>query len=85
MFWRQTPRETYWHLRMLAARERLAFALALYAAWHAEAFARCDRLPELAPMIDGLRDGAPAEQDPEEQLRAARGIALAFGGATEVR
>ena len=64
---------------MLAGRERFAFAVALHAAWHAEAFGRCRQLPELAPLLDRVRAGRRDEQDAEEQLDAARAIAAAFG------
>ena len=79
MFWRQTPRETLVHLRLLDARERRAYSVALYAAWHVEAFARCERLPELGALLDRLRDGTRDDQDADEQMNAARAIVVAFG------
>jgi len=66
---------------MRAARTRRSYAFALYAAWHAEMFARCERLPDLAPMIERILAGA-GEQDADEQLGAARAIAATFGSAT---
>jgi len=63
---------------MRAARVRQSYALALYAAWHAEMFARCERLPDLAPMIERIVSGA-VDQDADEQLVAARAIAATFG------
>jgi hypothetical protein len=63
---------------MRAARTRRHYALALYAAWHAEMFARCERLPDLALLIERLLAGA-VEQDAAEQLDAARAIAATFG------
>ena len=81
MFWRQTPRETLVHLRMLDACERRAYSVALYVAWHVEAFARCERMPELAPLLERLRDGAKDDQDADEQMNAARAIVAAFGAA----
>ena len=66
---------------MLAATTRRSYALALYAAWHAEMFARCERLPDLAPMIERITNGADA-QDDDAQLDAARAIAATFGTAS---
>jgi hypothetical protein len=74
-----TPRETLVHLRFLDAKERRAHGVALYAAWHVEAFARCERLPELGPLLDRIRDGARDEQDADEQMNAARALVVAFG------
>jgi hypothetical protein len=82
-FWRQTPRETLVHLRVLDARERRAYGVALYNAWHVEAFARCERLPELGPLLDRLRDGVRDAQDADDQMNAARAIVAAFGTAEE--
>jgi hypothetical protein len=83
VFWRLTPRETLVHLRMLDARERRAYSVALYVAWHVEAFARCERLPELGPLLDRLRDGARDDQDLDAQMNAARAIVASFGTAEE--
>ena len=64
---------------MRAARTRRSYAVALFAAWHAEMFARCERLPELAPMIERILTGAD-DEDAERQMDAARAIAATFGG-----
>lgn len=67
-------------LRAEAKRERRAWSRALFAAWHTEAFARVERLPDLGPMLARVSGGADDEQGPEEQLAAARLIAAALGG-----
>lgn len=79
MFWRETPRETVCHLRALAAGRQFLHELALFTAWHVEAFARVERLPELAPLLELVRDGDREEQDAETQLEVARAIAASFG------
>jgi len=66
-------------------------ALAVSAAWHAEAFARTERLPELAPLLEQVARGptmerSPAtaeEQTPEEQLDVMRAIAASFKKGAE--
>jgi len=79
VFWRQTQRETVAHLRADANEQRRAYELALFAAWHVEAFARCERLPELAPLMAQIRGENADEQDAEDQMNAARAIAASFG------
>ena len=66
---------------MLDARERRAYSVALYVAWHVEAFARCERMPDLGPLLERLRDGSRDEQDAEDQIGVARAIAATFGSA----
>jgi hypothetical protein len=80
VFWGQTPRETAVTLRALDALRRRGYQLALFTAWHAAAFERIDRLPELAPLLERLDGRADENQDPDEQIAAARSIVAAFGG-----
>ncbi|MCE9635811.1 MAG: hypothetical protein K8T90_08910 [Planctomycetes bacterium] len=67
-------------LRALGAIRRRGYQLALFTAWHAAAFERIDRLPELAPLLERLDGCADEDQDPDEQIAAARSIVAAFGG-----
>lgn len=67
-------------LRALDAARRRGYQLALFTAWHAAAFERIDRMPELAPLLDRVGGGDAEEQDPDEQIHAARSIVAAFGG-----
>jgi hypothetical protein len=66
-------------LRALDAARRRRHQLALFTAWHAAAFSRVDRMPDLASLLEAVAGRAPEDQDPEEQMAAARAIALAFG------
>ncbi|MCE9635087.1 MAG: hypothetical protein K8T90_05210 [Planctomycetes bacterium] len=79
MFWRQTPRETACHLRALAAERRRAIDLAIFSAWHVAALTRADRLPELTALLERVSAAGDADQNPEEQMDAARSIAASFG------
>ncbi len=67
-------------LRALGAIRRRGYQLALFTAWHAAAFERIDRLPELAPVLDRLDGRADEDQDADQQIAAARSIVAAFGG-----
>jgi hypothetical protein len=67
-------------LRALDALRRRSHQLALFTAWHAAALSRIERMPDLAPLIEEVAGHAPEDQNPEEQMAAARAIALAFGG-----
>jgi hypothetical protein len=64
---------------MRAAATRRDYAVALFSAWHAEMFARCERLPDLAALVARVLDPSD-DQDAEEQMDAARAIAATFGG-----
>ena len=67
-------------LRALDAHRRRGYQLALFTAWHAAAFERIDRMPELPPLLERLDGRAGEDQDPDEQLAAARTIVAAYGG-----
>ncbi len=81
MFWRQTPRETACHLRALSAERQRAYELAIFTAWHAAALSRVERMPDLGPLMDRVSGRGDAEQDPEEQMDAARALAASFSVA----
>jgi hypothetical protein len=66
-------------LRALDAARRRDHQRALFTAWHAAAFERVERLPDLGPLLDRLDGREDEDQDPDEQLAAARAIAVAFG------
>lgn len=85
MFWRQTPRETACHLRALAAERTRTLQLAIFTAWHAAALSRVERMPDLGPLMERVSGQGDAEQDPEEQLDAARAIAASFSVASRTR
>ena len=53
--------------------------LAVFSAWHVAALSRAERLPELAALLERASGDADADQDPEDQMQAARTIAATFG------
>ena len=52
--------------------------LAIFSAWHVAALTRADRLPELTALLERTSVDGDADQDPEDQMDAARSIAASF-------
>lgn len=66
---------------MLAAQERArdVYRAGLWTAWHAAAFARQKRMPDLARLVRRFDGRQPAEQSPDEMLEQVKLLAASWG------
>ncbi len=61
-FWSCTPYATGLHAQAMGEERLDRFRLAMSTAWHTEAFARTDRLPALAKVLDLDKPAAPVRK-----------------------
>lgn len=80
-----TPRECVAYAQAIAAQRGDQRELALFNAWWAAAFARQEELPDLAVILARASGQDTMEQDPEDQMAVARGIAASFSSLPDGR
>lgn len=64
-YWYRTPREVTAFLEVVSERNADAKDLALFTAWHTEAFARQKRLPDLNRLLARRKPKAPLPLEAE--------------------
>jgi hypothetical protein len=79
-FWQLTPYETRIWIDGQSKAERRRYRLALWSAWHVEAFRRRRRLPRLALYLRRLDPQPIRPQSPEQVLKTLERLNARFGG-----